>query len=143
MPKLVNGISQRMRNFCHAYLELGNATEAYLRAYNTENRKTAKIEGSRLLTRDDIREYIESLNRPIENRIANEREKKRQIIWRRIELCIEKGDEAAIARYMDILNKMDAEYTNINRNIDDTNKLSGLSTEALRNFLDGDDEDED
>lgn len=135
MPK-IDGLSPKMKAFCHAYIRTMNATEAYLEAYDTTNVQTAQQEGSRLLKRDDITEYLNELNRPIVNKITNEREKKRDIIWKRINRSIEKEDETAIARYMDILNKMDAEYVNINRNIDDSSeKLSELSTEQLQQLL--------
>ena len=137
MPKLVNGLSQKMKNFCHAYVRTGNATQAYLEAYDTTNEQIAGQEGSQLLKRDDITEYINEINRPTVNKINNERERKRNIIWKRIERSIEKEDETAIARYMDILNKMDAEYVNVNRNIDDSgDKLAGLDTAQLRQLLD-------
>lgn len=134
----VYGLTQSMRDFCHEYLLCGNATEAYKKAYNCTSHTSASRNASVLLRRDDITEYIATLNKPMVNQITNEREKKRQIIWDRIEICLEKGDEAAIARYMDILNKMDAEYVNINRNIDDSSeKLAGLDTEQLKQILDG------
>lgn len=137
MPKLTNGISQKMKNFCHAYVESGNAARAYLTAYDTNSETVAYSEGKKLLKRDDVTEYIEQLTRPTVNKITNERERKRNIIWERIEKCRGKGDDAAIARYMDILNKMDAEYVNINRNIDDSGeKLAGLNTEQLKALLD-------
>lgn len=137
MPKLVNGLSQKMKNFCHIYMQCGNATQAYLEAYNTTSEVIARNEGALLLRRDDITEYINKLNKPTVNKITNERERKRKIIWERIEICREKGEDAAIARYMDILNKMDAEYVNINRNIDDDGeKLAGLNTEQLKQLLD-------
>ena len=137
MAKKSNGLTAKMKNFCHAYARCGNATQAYLEAYDTTNEKIAGVEGSILLKRDDITEYLNEINKPTVNKIINEREKKRNILWRRIEKCIEKEDENAIARYMDILNKMDAEYVNINRNIDDsTEKLSGLDITQLKALLD-------
>lgn len=136
MPKLVNGISPKMKDFCHAYLECGNVAKAYLSAYDTTNETVASVEGSKLLRRDDIREYIAKLNAPTVNRIISEREKKRNILWKGIERCIAKEDESGAARYMDILNKMDSEYVNINRNIDDPGeKLSTLTTEQLKELL--------
>ena len=135
MPK-TNGLTQKMKNFCYEYMASGNATHAYLAAYDTKNEVIARRESCELLKRDDITEFIAQLNKPIVNRITNEREKKRKIIWDRIERSIEKEDETAIARYMDILNKMDAEYVNINRNIDDSaEKLATLDTEQLKELL--------
>lgn len=114
-------LTEKQKNFCREYVRNnGNGTQAYLFAYDSKSESAASIESSKLLRRDDITEYISALNKPMENRIQNEREKKRFIIWDRIESCIISGDDAAIARYMDILNKMDAEYININKHIDDT-----------------------
>lgn len=136
MPKLVNGLSAKMKAFCHAYMIYNDGTKAYLEAYDTENVTTAQQESSRLLRRDDITAYLNELNRPIVNRITNEREKKRSMIWKAIERCEKKEDEAGQARWMDILNKMDAEYININRNVDDTSeKLAGLDIDQLKAFL--------
>ena len=137
MPK-TRGLTQKMKNFCHEYVRTSSAKLAYLAAYDTTNEHLATRAGSNLLKRDDITAYIKELNAPIANKITNEREKKRKIIWERIERSIEKEDEGAIARYMDILNKMDAEYVNINRNIDDNSeKLASLDTEQLKKLLDG------
>lgn len=136
MPKMMRGLTQKMKNFCYAYARCCNATEAYLEAYDTTNRSIAGVEANKLLARDDITEFLKELNKPTENQIINEREKKRKIIWDRIEVCLEKGDETAIARYMDILNKMDSEYVNINRNTDEsTVKLAGLDIDQLKDIL--------
>lgn len=136
MPKLVNGLSPKMKAFCYAYLRLNSGTKAYLEAYDTTSESIAAQESSKLLRRDDITEFLNDLNKPIVNKITNEREKKRQLIWKAIDRCDKKEDEAGMARYLDILNKMDAEYVNINRNIDDTSeKLSDLSTEQLQQLL--------
>ena len=137
MPKLKNGISQKMKNFCYEYMLTQNATQAYLAAYDTTNETTAAQEGCKLLQRDDITEFLKELNRPMVNKITNEREKKRKIIWERIELCRERDEDAAIARYMDILNKMDAEYVNINRNVEDSSEsLANLDNAQLKALLD-------
>ena len=133
----VRGLTPKMKNFCHAYARCGNATEAYLEAYDSKNEKVAQVEGSLLLKRDDITEYLNEINRPTINKIINEREKKRKMIWKAIERCEAKEDEAGMARWMDILNKMDAEYVNINRNIDDSaEKLSGLDITQLKALID-------
>ena len=136
MPRLTHGISQKMKNFCYAYMRTGSAMEAYLEAYDTTNEAVARDEGSKLLRRDDITEFLNKINQPTINKIQNEREKKRKILWKGIERCIEKEDESGAARYMDILNKMDAEYVNINRNIDDSSeKLSNLNTDQLKQLI--------
>lgn len=134
-PGRPSGLTQKMRDFCHAYVRTNSATKAYLEAYDS-NEQTARCEGTKLLQRDDVTEYIKEINKPTINRINNDRKRKRDILWRGIERCIAKEDESGAARYMDILNRMDAEYVNINHNIDDTNeKLSGLSTDQLKQLL--------
>ena len=125
-------LTEKQKEFCHEYVRnKGQATKAYLHAYDSKSENSAKIEASKLLRRDDITEYIQTLTKPTQNRIINEREKKRSIIWDRINVCVENGDDAAVARYMDILNKMDAEYININRNIEDTTQLEEIDTSTL------------
>lgn len=135
MPK-TKELTQKQKNFCHVYLETGNAAEAYLSAYNTNNQQTAYIEGARMLRRDDITKYIAEITKPTINKINNERDKKRNIIWKRIERCISQENDAGAARWMDILNKMDSEYININHNIDDgADKLKELDTDQLKKLL--------
>lgn len=129
-------LTAKMRFFCNEYMKSFDKVEAYMAAYDTTDRKIANTEACKLLKRDDITAYLAELNKPLANTIANEREKKRRILWKRIERSIEKEDETAIARYMDILNKMDLEYININRNIDDTGKeLAQLDTDKLKEIL--------
>jgi phage terminase small subunit len=133
MPK-VDRLTEKMKEFCREYVSNGgNGTQAYLTAYDSNSETSASIEASKLLRRDDITEYIATLNKPMENRIQNEREKKRKIIWDRIAVCIENGNDSAVARYMDILNKMDSEYININKNVDDTKTaIDELDVDTLR-----------
>lgn len=136
MAKVSKGLTQKMKNFCHAYARTGSATQAYLEAYDTTNETVAGQEGSRLLQRDDVTAYLKEINKPTINKIVNEREKKRQILWKSIERCLAKEDETAVARYMDILNKMDAEYVNINRNIDDSSeRFSNLTADQLKQLI--------
>jgi phage terminase small subunit len=113
-------LTEKQKSFCREYFSNGgNGTQAYLFAYDSKSESAASIESSKLLKRDEIVEYLATLNKPMETKAINEREKKRAILWERIQVCIDNNDDAAVARYMDILNKMDAEYININRNIED------------------------
>lgn len=112
----------KQSRFCEEYIKNGgNGTQAYLTAYDSNSPTSAQIEASRLLDREDIQEYIKKLRKPIEKavmrKVLNEREKKKQIIQERLEACIAREDDAAIARYLEIWNKMDGEYVNINKDI--------------------------
>jgi len=63
-------LNARQRKFCELYAANGNATESAKLAGYSEN--SAKVEGSRLLTNDNVLEYIRELSAPAENkRIAD------------------------------------------------------------------------
>lgn len=134
MPK-VNRITEKQKAFCREYVRNGgNGTQAYLTAYDTESETTASIESSKLLRLDHITEYIATLNKPMENVIQNEREKKRTWLWNMIDNpSVSESDRL---RAMDILNKMDNEYININRNIDDKPaEIINLDTKTLEKLV--------
>lgn len=129
MPK-VDRLTEKQKNFCREYVRNnGNGIEAYLFAYDSKSKTSASIEANKLLKRDDITEYIKALNKPLENMVYNERQKKRRLLWDMIENP--ETDNSDRLRAMDILNKMDQEYINITR--DDTNKpdISKLDHETL------------
>lgn len=123
-------LTEKMKSFCREYFSNGgNGTQAYLTAYDSTSDTSAAIESSRLLARTDIQEYLQSLNKPLETKAISEREKKRAVLWD----IIENGDYQDKCRAMDILNKMDAEYVNINRNIvDKPADIVQLDTDVLR-----------
>ena len=128
----------KQQNFCHEYVSNGgNGVQAYLTAYDSKSEPSARQESCKLLKRDDITEYIQALTKPTQNKIQNEREKKRQIIWDRIQYCIDINDDTAVARYMDILNKMDQEYINITRTEDNKTDISNLDSNTLLKLATG------
>ena len=125
-----------MMKFCDEYIKCGNATQAYIAAYDSNGGPSAGIEASRLMARDDIQAYIMKLRKPIEKavkrKIINEREYKKKLIQERIDECVARGDDAAIARYIEIWNKMDGEYVNINKDITDHDaEIRNLDTATL------------
>ena len=82
-----------------------------------------------LLKRADINEYIKALNIPNENKAISEREKKRAVLWE----IINTGDNNDKCRAMDILNKMDAEYINVNVNKNDSSvDLNNVDLSTLK-----------
>lgn len=127
-------LTEKLKHFCREYYSNGgNGTQAYLTAYDGNSTQAASIESSKLLQRTDVQEYLAALNKPAERRAQSEREQKRELIKSRILACVAKDDDASAARWMDILNKMDSEYININRNIDDTaTVLEGVDTSTLK-----------
>lgn len=127
-------LTEKMKSFCREYFANGgNGTKAYLVAYDTTSEVTAANEASILLKRADINEYIKTLNIPLENKAISEREKKRSVLWAMIDNPATSDSDRC--RALDILNKMDMEYVNINRNIDDNSNLENIDTSKLLQFV--------
>ena len=127
-------LTPKQEKFCRCIVSGMSGKDSYLTAYNCNSDTTAYQESYVLLQRDDIKEYISTLKKPIEQHAIdtaiNEREKKRQWLWHMVETAESDSDRL---RAMDILNKMDSEYININRNIqDDQTAISNLDTNTLR-----------
>ncbi|MGE8037953.1 terminase small subunit [Lysinibacillus sp. JNUCC-51] len=54
-------LTVKQQAFADYYIELGNATEAYLKAYsNVKKESTAKAAASRMLTNVNLKSYIEN-----------------------------------------------------------------------------------
>jgi len=54
-------LTERRKRFADLYIELGDATEAYIQAgYRVKSRNVARSNASRLLTFADVREYIQA-----------------------------------------------------------------------------------
>jgi len=56
-------LTQKQEMFCIAYIETGNASEAYRRAYNAENMQPATItvKASQLLAQDNVSVRVDAL----------------------------------------------------------------------------------
>lgn len=59
-------MTQKQENFCAAYIETGNASEAYRKAYNAEKMKpeTVNNKAHALLKKGEIRARLEELRKP-------------------------------------------------------------------------------
>lgn len=66
-------LTVKQRAFADYYIELGNATEAYIRAgYKVKSRNIAEVEGHKLLRNPKVKNYIEERLEQIESeRIAD------------------------------------------------------------------------
>lgn len=66
----------KQQAFADYYIELGNATEAYLKAYtNVKKEATARVNGSRLLTNANVSAYIaERMEELKSERVADQQE---------------------------------------------------------------------
>lgn len=68
MPLIERKLTLKQLAFADAYIELGNATQAYLRAYpNVKKETTAKANASRLLTNANVSNYIDERMKEIES----------------------------------------------------------------------------
>lgn len=130
-------LTPKQMAFCEEYIKNGKSgVDAYMAAYDSQSRRAATIEASRLLDNPEIEKYMEKLRKPIEKavkrKMINEREYKKNLIQERINECVARGDDAAIARYLEIWNKMDGEYVNINKDITDHDtEIKNLDTATL------------
>ena len=128
-------LTPKQEKFCRCIVSGMSAKDSYMESYDSKSERTAYNEGNKLLMRDDITERIKELSIPVKNHAQNvavsEREKKREVLWSIVEAPDSSyGDKC---RALDLLNKMDAEYININKTIDDTHdKLDTLDIDALK-----------
>lgn len=104
----------------------GNATLAYMRAFENDNQKTAKAEAFELLKREDVKTEIAARSIPYRKSLQEEAD----IIRRRLLSMVDGSDENAsntdAIRAADVLNRMSARY--LNRTTDETNKENAVSS---------------
>ena len=126
-------LNARQKAFCEFYVVSGNATEAAIKAGYKE--KNARFIGSENLTKANIKEYIEELQEKAKgNRIMTAIER-REFLTKLI--LKEETKDTDRLKALDILNKMDGEYTQkveVNGNIN-SNPFNGLTTEELKEII--------
>ena len=76
MPLIEKKFTVKQQVFADAYIELGNATQAYLKAYpNIKKEDTARAAGSRLLTNANVKSYIDERMEQLKSeRVADQQE---------------------------------------------------------------------
>lgn len=76
MPLIEHKLTVKQQVFADYYIELGNVTEAYLKAYpNVKKEATARANGSRLLTNASIKTYIDNRMKELNSkRVADQQE---------------------------------------------------------------------
>lgn len=76
MPLIENKLTVKQQAFADAYIELGNATQAYLKAYpNVKKETTASANGSRMLGNAKVKAYIEERMEELKTeRVADQQE---------------------------------------------------------------------
>lgn len=75
-PLIERKLTIKQQAFADAYIELGNATQAYLKAYpNVKKENTAKVNASRLLTNANVKAYIDERMEELKSeRVADQQE---------------------------------------------------------------------
>ena len=126
-------LTPKQEKFCECIVSGMSGKDAYITAYNSSGSdQNAYNESSKLLAREDIQERLKVLRKPLEEHvrttIISEREKKRAWLWNMIENATNDSDRI---RAMDILNKMDSEYVNIQRIEKEETPISELDTNKL------------
>lgn len=126
-------LTAKQEKFCQCIVSGMSGKDAYITSYNSSGSdQNAYNESSKLLAREDIQERLKVLRKPLEEHvrttIITEREKKRAWLWNMIETASNDSDRI---RAMDILNKMDSEYINIQRIEKDETPISDLDTGKL------------
>lgn len=68
-------LTPKQENFCYAYLELGNATKAYIKVYNVDWRSEkdnwVSVEASRLLANPKIAQRLEEIRAEIKTQVLS------------------------------------------------------------------------
>lgn len=130
-------LTPKQIKFCEHYIKGNSGKDSYLYAYDTKcNDQVAYNEASKILAREDVQEYLKHIRKPLEDaarsQVISEREKKRSVLWSIVEAPDSTyGDKC---RALDLLNKMDQEYINITKNIDEQ-PLDGLDIDTLKSLV--------
>lgn len=132
-------LTPKQEKFCECIVSGMSAKESYITSYNTKAKdQVIRNEANKLLKRDDITERIQELRKPLQNHAINialsEREQIKKKLWEMINSnTVSDSDKL---RSMDILNRMNSEYININKNIDESKEnISQLDTDSLKKLV--------
>ena len=126
-------LNARQKAFCEYYVASGNATESAIKAGYKE--KNARFIGSENLTKANIKEYILELQEKAKSSRIMTAIERREFLTSMIKDGAVKDTDRLKA--VDILNKMDGEYTQkveVNGNIN-SNPFSNLTTEELKKII--------
>lgn len=104
-------LNNKQKIFCREYVKNGNnGTQAYMKAYPNCSEETARRNASKLLTNTDIQNYIKELQDKAESKDIMTTIQKKEFLTNMIlkDLDATKNEKL---KALDILNKMDGEYT--------------------------------
>lgn len=132
-------LTSKQEAFCKNIVLGLTKQNAYLQAYNTDNKTVASVEATKLLKREDITSYIKTLKKPITNHFENEcinaRQQQLNAIDERIEECIKNADETNLRQYIDMKNKLLGLYKDTDNGQSSNNTLDNLDTSTLKALI--------
>lgn len=127
-------LTPKQEKFCQCIVSGMSGKDSYMTAYNCNSDHTAYQESYILLQREDIKEYIATLKKPIEKQVISDRQKKREFLWAVINDETQSMNDRL--RATDLLNKMDSEYMQTTHNINESKtNISGLDTDTLKQLI--------
>ena len=134
-------LTDKENSFCMAICDGYSQREAYIIAYDPTTTKENSIDvmASRIANKEYIQERINELRHRKIDSInycdINDKNKRINFIWERINACLTKNDENNVVKYIDMLNKLAGDYKNININENDVKPLSTMSNEDLNKLI--------
>lgn len=136
-------LTPKQEKFCQCIVSGMTAKDSYFSAYDTNcSDRVAINEGSKLMLREDIQARINTMMKPLQeaaqSKAMSERERIKQILWDRLQKAIDREDDTTIVKITDQINRMNAEYINTTKVIEDKkSNIDDLDTETLQKLADG------
>ena len=131
-------LSPKQERFCQCIVSGMSGKDSYMTAYDSSgSAQNAYNEASKLLQREDIQERLQELRKPLETacqtKALSERERIKGILWDRLQRAIDRDDDTTIVKLTDQINRMNAEYINVNRNIEEKKTdINSLDIDTLK-----------
>lgn len=130
--------------FATAIADGYSQSDAYILAYNpkTKNANSIAAMACRIANKEDVKERINAfIDRKSDKYAYNDlldKNKRINLIYERIQYCIDNKDENNVVKYIDMLNKLAGDYKNITVKQTDIKPLANMSIEELNKLLDKD-----
>jgi phage terminase small subunit len=134
-------LTEKQRTFARLIAQNTPPIEAYRASYNstTPNDASVKAAAWKEQKKPEVAAYINELRaKQTEVMALNDAkttEYIKTLLLERIEVCKNTGNETAIAKYCDILNKMLGNYKYTDSTQEEINELKSMSTEEIKNLL--------
>lgn len=138
MPR-INQLTPKMIKFCESIVSGKMPVDAYKSAYNADNmtEQVIRNEANKLMKRNDITEYINTIRQPLQNYFINtgisESERIKNELWSMINNPDTKDENRL--RAMDILNRMNKAYSDATTDQKQENELTNIDSTQLMELI--------